>query len=170
MLLRRLPRWSFSHRTINTFSTLTDPPRLLTTDQQRPSISLSHPRDPQPPIPPTVDTGRPITDSKAGLDRDVVKPLDAQADIGPTISSDIPPYTRPPFHTYQFFGALEKTFPTETARNLMRATRALLVDRLGKVRRGGLTQKDLDNHISFVQLYLSSVQSCIRVRVTILLR
>jgi hypothetical protein len=33
----------------------------------------------------------------------------------------------------------------QTARSLMRATRALLVDRIGKVKRDGLTYKDLDN-------------------------
>lgn len=51
----------------------------------------------------------------------------------------------PPFHTHAFFAALEKNFPTPTARSLMRATRALLIDRIGKVRREGLTVKDLDN-------------------------
>jgi hypothetical protein len=56
-----------------------------------------------------------------------------------------PTYTAPPFNTHTFFAALEKTFPESTARSLMRATRALLVDRIGKVRREGLTQKDLDN-------------------------
>jgi hypothetical protein len=50
-------------------------------------------------------------------------------------SSDIPSYTRPPFHTHQFFTALEKTFPPQTARSLMRATRALLVDRVGRIKR-----------------------------------
>lgn len=54
-------------------------------------------------------------------------------------------YTSPPFHTHTFFKALEKTFPEVTARSLMRATRALLVDRIGRVRREGLTVKDLDN-------------------------
>jgi hypothetical protein len=54
-------------------------------------------------------------------------------------------YQNPPFHTHAFLSVLEKTFPTPTARNLMRATRALLVDRIGKVKRDGLTHKDLDN-------------------------
>jgi hypothetical protein len=54
-------------------------------------------------------------------------------------------YQNPPFNTHAFFGVLEKTFPTPTARSLMRATRALLVDRVGKVKRDGLTHKDLDN-------------------------
>lgn len=60
-------------------------------------------------------------------------------------SSNVSSYGNPPFHTHAFFTALEKTFPTPTARSLMRATRALLVDRVGRVRREGLTVKDLDN-------------------------
>jgi hypothetical protein len=54
-------------------------------------------------------------------------------------------YQNPPFNTHAFFSVLEKTFPKQTARSLMRATRALLVDRTGKVKRDGLTYKDLDN-------------------------
>lgn len=50
----------------------------------------------------------------------------------------------PPFDTYRFFVELEKAFPTPTARNLMRATRALLEDKLGRVKREGLTVKDLE--------------------------
>jgi hypothetical protein len=59
-------------------------------------------------------------------------------------------YPHPPFHTHAFFNALEKTFPTPTARSLMRATRALLVDRVGRVRREGLTAKDLDNVVTSI--------------------
>jgi len=54
-------------------------------------------------------------------------------------------YQNPPFDTHTFFTVLEKTFSSPTARSLMRATRALLVDRIGKVKRDGLTYKDLDN-------------------------
>jgi len=73
-------------------------------------------------------------------------------------STHIPVYSSPPFDTHAFFAALERTFPTPTARSLMRATCALLVDRLGKVRRGGLTTKDLDNvrsPVRYVDLSLS---------------
>lgn len=56
-----------------------------------------------------------------------------------------PPYAAPPFHTHAFFCALERSFPITTARGLMRATCALLVDRIGRVKRAGLTIKDLDN-------------------------
>lgn len=69
-----------------------------------------------------------------------------------TPHSSGPSYSNPPFHTHQFFTALEKTFPTPTARSLMRATRALLVDRVGRVRREGLTVKDLDN----VRIYVTA--------------
>ncbi len=51
----------------------------------------------------------------------------------------------PPFNTHHFFVELEKTFPSPSARSLMRATRALLVDRIGRVRRDALTSKDLEN-------------------------
>jgi hypothetical protein len=60
-------------------------------------------------------------------------------------------YQNPPFNTHAFFSVLEKTFPKQTARSLMRATRALLVDRIGKVKRDGLTYKDLDN-VSYLLL------------------
>ena len=64
---------------------------------------------------------------------------------GETGSIKSPTYASPPFNTHSFFTALEKTFPEPTARSLMRATRALLVDRIGRVRREALSTKDLDN-------------------------
>jgi len=54
---------------------------------------------------------------------------------------------------------LEKTFPTPTSRSLMRATRALLVDRIGKVKRDGLTYKDLDNQAYLFRAALSEMRS-----------
>lgn len=64
----------------------------------------------------------------------------------PAPATYIPPvYSNPPFNTHAFVAALEKTFPTPTARSLMRATRALLVDRIGRVRREALTVKDMEN-------------------------
>ncbi len=50
-----------------------------------------------------------------------------------------------PFHTYQLFTALEKTFPTPVARTLMRSVRGLLVDRMLRIQRDALDVKDLDN-------------------------
>ncbi len=74
--------------------------------------------------------------------------------INPSTTTNAPPHTstyqNPPFNTHAFFSVLEKTFPKASARNLMRATRALLVDRIGKVKRDGLTYKDLDNVSNFL--------------------
>lgn len=67
------------------------------------------------------------------------------ATSSPDLTSRSLTYYSPPFHTHAFFKALERTFPEETARSLMRATRALLVDRIGRVRNEALTVKDLDN-------------------------
>ncbi|KAF7301330.1 hypothetical protein MIND_00698100 [Mycena indigotica] len=67
--------------------------------------------------------------------------------------------TNPPFDTHAFFSALEKTFPTPTARSLMRATRALLVDRLGRVKREGLTVKDLDNQAYLFRAALAELRA-----------
>lgn len=60
-----------------------------------------------------------------------------------------------PFHTYQFFLALEKSFPTPVARTLMRATRGMLVDRMLKIKRDALDVKDLDN-VSFFSMGLDN--------------
>ncbi|KAJ7507727.1 hypothetical protein B0H11DRAFT_139138 [Mycena galericulata] len=74
-------------------------------------------------------------------------------------SSNVSTYANPPFHTHAFFTALEKTFPTPTARSLMRATRALLVDRVGRVRREGLTVKDLDNQAYLFRAALAELRA-----------
>ncbi|KAH9963206.1 hypothetical protein BC827DRAFT_1129069 [Russula dissimulans] len=68
-------------------------------------------------------------------------------------------YQSPPFDTHAFLSVLEKTFPTPTARSLMRATRALLVDRIGKVKRDGLTYKDLDNQAYLFRAALSEMRT-----------
>ncbi|OCH93608.1 hypothetical protein OBBRIDRAFT_811059 [Obba rivulosa] len=70
-----------------------------------------------------------------------------------------PAYSNPPFHTHQFFTALERTFPTPVARNLMRATRALLVDRIGRVRREALTVKDLESQAYLFKAALSELRT-----------
>jgi hypothetical protein len=123
---------------------LGDPP----SDAQAREISLSHPRDPgaqqrsagdsatlQSSGPPST-----IPFGNGNAPRNGPTTLSGQAG-----STGGPSYTSPPFNTHAFFAALEKTFPESTARSLMRATRALLVDRTGRIRREGLTSKDLDN-------------------------
>ena len=70
-------------------------------------------------------------------------------------------HLNPPFNTYRFFSVLEHSFPTVIARDLMRATRALLVDRLGRVKRDALTRQDLES-VSLahrVFLYLAADRS-----------
>lgn len=109
------------------------------------SISLAHPKDPR--------SGHGYSDLNPPPPSSLPPPEDASS-LPTTLSG--PParayqpdpqqsYAAPPFHTHAFVSALEKSFPTPTARSLMRATRALLVDRIGRVRREGLTVKDLDN-------------------------
>ena len=112
------------------------------------SISMApHPKDPgpstqagssrpPPPPPPIIQAGR-------GDEHDIPHEGDNLPVPVPTYMQ--PAYTPPPFHTHAFYAALEKTFPPSTARHLMRATRALLVDRIGRVRREAVTHKDLDN-------------------------
>lgn len=109
------------------------------------SIPLAHPKDPR--------SGHGYSDLNPPPPSSLPPPEDASS-LPTTLSG--PParayqpdpqqsYAAPPFHTHAFVSALEKSFPTPTARSLMRATRALLVDRIGRVRREGLTIKDLDN-------------------------
>ncbi|THH12344.1 hypothetical protein EW145_g51 [Phellinidium pouzarii] len=73
-------------------------------------------------------------------------------------------YQMPPFDTHHFFVELEKTFPSPTAKSLMRATRALLVDRIGEVRRTALTTKDLENQAYLFRAALSEARNEITLR------
>lgn len=112
-----------------------------------------------------------ISDVSTASDIALAHPKDPRA-ATPSSSTDIsgppartdpprapPPYSTPPFHTHAFFVALERTFPTPVAHSLMRATRALLADRLGRVRREGLTKKDLDNQAYLFRAALSKLRA-----------
>lgn len=114
-------------------------------------ISLSHPLDPSNSSPPS--TG-PSSSNPPPRNRN--KPPSQSSTNEQSVNSGVPApyvyptptrptYTNPPFDTYAFFKALEKSFPTPTAQSLMRATRALLVNRIGKVRTEALSAKDLGN-------------------------
>nr|GAT54070.1 predicted protein [Mycena chlorophos] len=107
------------------------------------SISLVPPRDPPPESEPPLDP----------------PPAVPSAMTRGTNASSATASTNPPFDTHAFFAALEKTFPTPTARSLMRATRALLVDRMGRVRREGLTVKDLDNQAYLFRAALAELRA-----------
>ncbi|KAK0468294.1 uncharacterized protein EV420DRAFT_1635544 [Desarmillaria tabescens] len=129
------------------------------------SISLAHPKDPaaqlphslsdslsssksQPPPPPPPTT-TPTMDSALSQ---VESPS-----VPSKVESKGPVYSQPPFHTHAFFTVLEKTFPTPTARGLMRATRALLVDRVGRVRREGLTAKTWTMYVAQAYLFRAAL-------------
>jgi hypothetical protein len=106
----------------------------------------SHPTlDPLPPHNAPGISGQPLSHTPPNSSFPSVNPSSQPTHAHPTTQPSHRSYPHPPFHTHAFFVALEKTFPTPTARSLMRATRALLVDRVGKVKREGLTVKDLDN-------------------------
>jgi len=140
-----------SRRTVQTGKSIADPPPDTT------SIALStHPTDSvSAPTRPSnlLDAGSASSSTSSFVSSFSQDPRQGNNSKSPPQTSDVPStdvarvptYSHPPFHTHAFFTALEKTFPTPTARSLMRATRALLVDRVGKVRREGLTVKDLDN-------------------------
>ncbi|KAI6003919.1 hypothetical protein EDD15DRAFT_1255734 [Pisolithus albus] len=104
-------------------------------------IALAHPKDPRAATSASDISGPP-----------------ARTDPSPAPPPP-PPHVTPPFHTHAFFVALERTFPTPVARSLMRATRALLADRLGRVRREGLTRKDLDNQAYLFRAALSKLRA-----------
>ena len=126
----------FRHRDTHSLS---DPPNNN-------PLSLSpHPMDPD-----RRDPLRRTTDTDSNPPLVAVSSPNSQVPSSPT-------YTSPPFHTHKFFLALEKSFPTQTARSLMRATRALLVDRTGRVRREALGTKDLENASCFSNHFCSSL-------------
>ncbi|KAJ6509886.1 hypothetical protein C8R47DRAFT_1034821 [Mycena vitilis] len=136
------------------------------------SISLAHPRDPvvqsSERIIPHRTSSQPHNDDPVTLEPPAMEeaPATPQRSL-PTSSvpstrldtSNAASYANPPFHTHAFVTALEKTFPTPTARSLMRATRALLVDRIGRVRREGLTVKDLDNQAYLFRAALAELRA-----------
>ena len=117
------------------------------------NISSSHPLDPSNSTPsgsnqgPYPSLGSNSTASGSQHGNTAVETLNSSGVPTPYVYSkpSRPAYTNPPFDTYGFFKALERTFPTPTAQSLMRATRALLVDRIGKVKNEALNMKDLDN-------------------------
>lgn len=72
-------------------------------------------------------------------------------------ASRVTAYATPPFDTHHFYVELERSFAPDIAKSLMRATRALLVDRIGRVRREALSSKDLENVMSYTTFTSSHV-------------
>lgn len=136
------------------------PPPYITqhsaqSDTSGPSSSSQSPSAPSNGAtdPPSGDSNAPLSSNST----DIVKASGLLSSSAGSPKS--PTYTAPPFNTHTFFTALEKTFPESTARSLMRATRALLVDRIGKVRREGLTHKDLDNQAYLFRAALNELKN-----------
>ncbi|ESK97636.1 mitochondrial protein [Moniliophthora roreri MCA 2997] len=132
------------------------------------SVNLAHPMDPSahssdasdspPPQPPPPPTQNNVFEDHKESDSssDQVTTSNLPTTIPPHGS---PSYSRPPFHTHSFYKALAQTLPEPVALNLMRASRALLVDRIGRVRREGLTVKDLDNQAYLFRAALSELRA-----------
>jgi hypothetical protein len=134
MILRsQVPRWTRSVSTTRSLISVPVPHRDAHSNVSDPNPTSSN--DPPTPLP-NVNTND--KDDSADYSSSSNLPI-------PHRHTPSPVYASPPFDTHGFFSALERTFPTPTARSLMRATRALLVDRIGRVRREALTSKDLDN-------------------------
>lgn len=162
-------------RGIHNAPPISDPPTSHNaTDSPQPnSASMTHPRD-NPPYNSSIHSTPPSESSTSHVSTSS-DAINTSAEMSglptsytPNASYSTPMYTSPPFHTHTFFKALEKTFPEVTARSLMRATRALLVDRIGRVRREGLTVKDLDN-VSHLFLHMEEYdRDCSRFLASIL--
>ncbi|KAG8684447.1 hypothetical protein FRC11_012094, partial [Ceratobasidium sp. 423] len=68
------------------------------------------------------------------------------------------------FDTHRFVTALERNFPTPVARALMRATRALLVIRFGRVKQEIFGVRDLDNQAYLFRAALSELRTELTMR------
>ncbi|KAI0356655.1 hypothetical protein OH77DRAFT_1423608 [Trametes cingulata] len=96
--------------------------------------------------------------------RYVHPPIDPRTNLPFPQTPVSPPYhVNPPFNTHRFFTSLEACFPTPIARNLMRVTRALLVDRIGRVKRDALTVQDLESQAYLFRAALSELRTEISV-------
>ncbi|KAK2466160.1 hypothetical protein APHAL10511_001802 [Amanita phalloides] len=126
--------------------------------QGRPAHNQQHIADPSGPQSDLTRSGNASVSSSASPSPDESSKSLVRSNVPAAIDNQPRTYKRPPFHTHAFFIALEKSFPTPTARSLMRATRALLVDRTGKVQREGLTTKDLDNQAYLFRAALSELR------------
>jgi hypothetical protein len=117
-------------------------------------------QNPPPPDQPPTDQSTTISEEEPpNSSSNVPVPFPAVDGYGATMVPPPQPYSTPPFDTHRFVRRLEKKklFRTAQAEDLMNVARALVTDRMGKVRQEALTKKDLDNVCLFV--HLSSFQS-----------
>ncbi|CAE6410587.1 unnamed protein product [Rhizoctonia solani] len=68
------------------------------------------------------------------------------------------------FDTHRFVAALERNFPTSIAQTLMRATRALLVGRFGRVKQEIFGVRDLDNQAYLFRAAISELRTELTMR------
>ncbi|KAI0334782.1 hypothetical protein GY45DRAFT_1046812 [Cubamyces sp. BRFM 1775] len=131
-----------------------------------PSPSPSQTASPQQePADPQDNTTPPSSPESVSVPaRFVHPPIDPRTNLPLPQAPVSPPYhVNPPFNTHKFFAALEASFPTPIARNLMRVTRALLVDRIGRVKRDALTVQDLESQAYLFRAALSELRTEISV-------
>ncbi|KAF8761444.1 hypothetical protein RHS01_01097 [Rhizoctonia solani] len=120
------------------------------TDTETPSSKLES--EPLPGLELVSQASSPPTPSSSGLPQ--VVPENELRDI-PRINA---------FDTHRFVTALERTFPTPIARTLMRATRALLVVRFGRVKQEIFGVRDLDNQAYLFRAALSELRTELTMR------
>ncbi|KAF5393875.1 hypothetical protein D9757_000090 [Collybiopsis confluens] len=172
MIIRQLSRWTrklhtpstslipILHRDAHTKPTLSDPGSAHSVSMAHPMISSNSSAFPEQP---SSSSSSPASSSSPSPDRPDPESEQSSSNLPMPVhtrrDAQTPVYAPPPFDTHSFFTALERTFPEPIARNLMRATRALLVDRIGRVRRDGLTLKDLDNQAYLFRAALSELRS-----------
>ncbi|KAJ3572462.1 hypothetical protein NP233_g3062 [Leucocoprinus birnbaumii] len=174
------------HRQVHVSRNIRDPfPSGQVLERGSQVISLSHPLDPSnstssssPPPPPPASSGLSTgsyTSSNSAPSTSGPPPPPPTSNNSNTTAepptnsgvptpyvyptSSRPAYTNPPFDTYAFFKALERSFETPTAQSLMRATRALVVNRIGKVKSEALSAKDLDNQAYLFRAALSELRA-----------
>ncbi|EIW61726.1 uncharacterized protein TRAVEDRAFT_116349 [Trametes versicolor FP-101664 SS1] len=146
-----------------------DPSNQAGPSQSSSSFTLHPP--PTSPSPPTPDAPSAQTDSVNAAEttpntsadtsvpaRYVHPPIDPGAQL-PLPHAPPPYHINPPFNTHRFFSELERSFPTPIALNLMRVTRALLVDRIGRVKRDALTVQDLESQAYLFRAALSELRT-----------
>ncbi|KAJ3015972.1 hypothetical protein NUW54_g911 [Trametes sanguinea] len=149
-----------------------DPASQAGPSQSTSSYSSPPPPAPPPSPPPSTTSGKDIdnnsdTSATAALSGDASvpakydhPPIDPRTDLPFPQAPPSPPYhVNPPFNTHRFFSELERSFPTPIARNLMRVNRALLVDRIGRVKRDALTVQDLESQAYLFKAALSELRT-----------
>ncbi|EPT03569.1 hypothetical protein FOMPIDRAFT_1028444 [Fomitopsis schrenkii] len=128
-----------------------------------PERTIHYPLPPDVAPPPPPPNQWDASASEHGLVPASPPPLDPHSNLPaphlPSNAHNPMPYSNPPFDTHKFVAALERTFPTSVARGLMRASRALLIDRLGRVKRDALTMKDLETSAYLFKAALAELRT-----------